>query len=106
MAVYELRTYDIHPGMMAGITARFRDHTLGLLARHGIEVVAFWERHDVEQLVYLCRFDREEQVRERWGAFRADPDWLRAKEESERNGPLVSKVTSVVLHPTLGSRLD
>jgi hypothetical protein len=90
---------------MAGIEARFRDHTLALLKKHGVEVVGFWKRHDADQLVYLCKFEREEQIKQAWDAFRADPAWLKAKEESERDGPLTAKVTSVVLHPTLGSAL-
>jgi hypothetical protein len=105
MAIYELRTYDIQPGKMDAIRARFRDHTLALLKKHGIEVAGFWERHDVDQLVYLCKFDQESQVKDRWDAFRADPAWLKAKEESERGGPLTVKVTSVILHPILGSAL-
>ena len=40
--VYEHRTYIIPPGKMDGILARFRDHTMGLFERHGINVVGFW----------------------------------------------------------------
>jgi hypothetical protein len=105
MAIYELRTYDIHPGKLNGIKARFRDHTMALFKTHGIEVTGFWERHDVEQLVYVCKFENEDQMKQAWNGFRSDPDWIKAKEESERDGLLVSGVTSVVLHPTLGSPL-
>jgi hypothetical protein len=105
MAIYELRTYNIHPGKMDGIKARFRDHTLKLFKKHGIEVTGFWERHDVEQLVYICKYESEADMKPKWDAFRADPDWISAKAESEKDGLLVSAVTSVMLHPTLGSPL-
>ena len=35
-----------------------------------------------------------------WKAFRADPDWIKARDESEKNGKLVDKVESVFLNPT------
>lgn len=102
MAVYELRTYDIHPSKMPNINARFQNHTMSLLKKHGIAVVGFWERlvEDAGQLIYLCKFETEEQVRARWDAFRADPEWQRVKAESEAQGPLVKQVTSVVMRPT------
>ena len=102
MAIYELRTYDIHPGKMANINARFRDHTMGLFRKHGIDVVGFWERQtgDAGQLIYVCKFDNEEQMKMRWDRFRADPDWVAAKTKSEENGLLVKQVNSVVMTPT------
>ncbi len=102
MAVYELRTYDIYPGKMADINARFQHHSMALLKKHGIEVVGFWQREieDAGQLIYVCKFDQESQIKERWANFRADPEWIRVKAASEANGLLVKQVTSVVMHPT------
>ena len=102
MAIFELRTYDIQPGKLPDINARFRDHTLRLFQRHGIEVVDFWEREegDAGQLIYVCRFDDEAQMRRAWAGFRADPEWLAARAASEANGPLTRQVTSVVMRRT------
>jgi hypothetical protein len=102
MAVFELRTYDIHPGRMADINARFRNHTMGLFQKHGIEVVDFWQRDDGDagQLIYVCKFDDEAQMKRNWDAFRADPAWIAAKTKSEENGPLVKQVTSVTMRRT------
>ena len=99
MAVFELRIYDIHPGKMADINARFRDHTMRLFKKHGIEVVDFWEHEagDAGQLIYVCRFDDEAQLRQAWANFRADPEWLAARAKSEERGPLTKHVTSVVM---------
>ena len=35
-----------------------------------------------------------------WSAFGRDPDWQRVRRESEANGPIVSRVTSVFMTPT------
>jgi hypothetical protein len=101
MPVYELRTYLVHPGRMPDIKRRFVDHGLPHLKKHGIEVVNFWERDTPEggELIYVCRFDNEAQVKERWDAFRADPSWQQARAESERNGPLLRQVISIVMRP-------
>ena len=34
-----------------------------------------------------------------WAAFRADPEWIAGKAESEKDGSLVEKLTSVTLSP-------
>jgi hypothetical protein len=38
-------------------------------------------------------------MRASWDAFRADPDWVSAKAETEANGPIVSEVISEILTP-------
>ncbi len=40
--VYELRVYHTFPGKLDGLMARFRDHTMTIFKRHGIESVAYW----------------------------------------------------------------
>jgi len=35
-----------------------------------------------------------------WAAFRADPDWIKARKASEANGPIVLKVESVFMDAT------
>ena len=102
MAIFELRTYDVPPGKLPDLNARFRDHTLRLFERHGIEVVDFWEHEegDAGQLIYVCRFEDEAQLRRAWASFRADPEWLAARAASEANGPLTTHVASVVMRRT------
>jgi hypothetical protein len=101
MPVYELRTYHVTPGKMADLKRRFVDHGLSHLKKHGIEVVSFWERDTPGggELIYVCKFDEERQVKERWERFRADPTWIAAKSESEKNGMLTTRVDSVVMRP-------
>ena len=56
--VFELRTYTASPGKLDALNARFRDHTIALFKKHGMEVVGFWEPIDKEagageKLIYL-----------------------------------------------------
>jgi hypothetical protein len=103
--IFELRTYHAEPGKLDDLQARFRDHTMGLFDRHGISVVGFWmpvddkDRADAT-LVYLLAFDDRDAARQAWSAFRDDPDWVEAKANSEKQGPLVAAIDSVFLSPT------
>jgi hypothetical protein len=107
--VFELRTYHAHPGKMAALHARFRDHTCKLFEKHGMTCVGFWSPIDPKQseevLVYLLAYPSKEAADKAWEAFRNDPDWKKAKAESEKDGPLVQKVESVFLSPTDYSKI-
>jgi hypothetical protein len=102
--VFEMRTYYAHPGKMPALHARFRDHTTKLFKKHGMEIVGFWSPIDPKQaeevMVYVLAYPSKAAADAAWKAFRADPDWLAAKEASEKDGPLVQKVESVFLNPT------
>lgn len=107
--VFELRTYYANPGKMAALHARFRDHTCKVFEKHGMTCVGFWSPIDKakseEVLVYLLAYPSKEAADKAWKAFRDDPDWQKAKAESEKDGPLVKKVESVYLSPTDYSKL-
>ena len=107
--VFELRTYHANPGKMAALHARFRDHTCKLFEKHGMTVIGFWSPIDKEKaeetLVYILAYPSKEAADRAWKAFRADPDWIKAKAASEKDGPLVGKVESVYLNPTDYSKL-
>ena len=108
--VFELRTYTAAPGKLDALNARFRDHTIALFKKHGMEVVGFWEPTDKEagageKLVYLLAHPSREAAQANWKAFREDPDWVRVKAESETGGALTAKVESVYLAGTAYSPL-
>ena len=107
--VFEMRTYHAHPGKMAALHARFRDHTCKLFEKHGITLIGFWSPLDKKEsegvMVYLLAYPSKEAADQAWKAFRADPDWLKAKAASEKDGPLVQKVESKYLTPTDYSKL-
>lgn len=102
--IYELRTYWAAPGKIEALHRRFRTLTLGVFARHHIEVVGFWTPKPVTaesgHLIYLLRFADEAAMHAAWEAFRADPEWVAGRAASEKDGRLVEKLTSQVLSPT------
>lgn len=102
---YELRTYTAAPGKLEELHKRFRDHTMKLFKKHGMQVVGFWGPTDKEKgsentLVYLLVFSSREARDKAWKEFGADPDWQKARSESEKNGKLTDKVDSVILNAT------
>ena len=68
-------------------------------------VVGFWGPTDKEKgsentLVYVMVFPNRAARDQAWKDFAADPDWKKAREESEKNGKLTDKVESVILGAT------
>ena len=105
LRTFELRTYRSAPGKLEALSARFRNHTMGLFARHKIEVVGFWSATDAEDpttgtLVYVCAYESRPAADAAWEGFREDPDWQAAKAASEVDGSLTSSVDSLYLEPT------
>ena len=103
--VFELRTYHTPPGKLDALHARFRDHSITLFERHGMKVVGFWVPTDANQgsadtLVYILAHKSRAAADASWAAFRADPEWVRVKGESEKDGSLTTKVDSVFMSPT------
>ncbi|MFM8393061.1 MAG: NIPSNAP family protein, partial [Acidobacteriota bacterium] len=85
--------------------ARFRNHTLKLFRKHGMEVVGFWGPTDKEKgsentLVYVLAYPSREAREKAWAGFRSDPVWQTVSKESEKNGKLVEKVDWAILRST------
>ena len=99
--VYELRVYHAAPGRLGDLLARFRDHTVQIFRRHGIESVAYWTPTDEPEksktLIYILHHPSREAADANWKTFRDDPEWKSVKEKSEANGPLVEKVDSTYM---------
>ena len=102
--VFELRTYTTPPGKLEALKSRFRDHTITLFNKHGMKSVGYWVPTDGAEhentLVYLLQHDSREAATKSWADFRSDPDWVKAKAESEKDGPLTTQVKSVFMEPT------
>ena len=101
--LFELRTYHAAPGKLDALQARFANHTLRLFAKHGLTVVGSGyprRRAPGDDLVYLLAFQDSEAREQCWEAFRADPNWVKARAESEADGPLLNSLESVFLDPT------
>lgn len=100
--IYEWRTYKVIPGRMPALHQRFRDITLNFFKKHEIDVVAFFEESIGEnnQLHYIVRYPNLAERERRWGAFQSDPDWLRAKAETEQDGQIVAQIHNHIIHLT------
>ncbi len=107
--VYELRIYTTREGKLPALMARFRDHTLKIFEKHGMENVGYWVPADPPRsqntLYYILRHKSRDAATASWEAFRKDPDWLKARMESEVAGKIVDHVESVFLSPTDFSKL-
>jgi NIPSNAP len=103
---FEIRTYYAAPGKLEELHARFRNHTMRIFKKHGMEVVGFWGPTDKEngsenKLVYIMVFPNREARDLAWKNFRSDPEWNAVRTESEKNGKLLAKdVESVILSAT------
>jgi len=91
--VFELRTYTTPDGKLDALHARFKDHTMALFAKHGMTHIAYWTPTDAgkgagTKLIYILRHPSKETGLKAFSDFRNDPDWVKAKAESEKNGPL------------------
>ena len=55
--VYELRTYTCNEGKLEALKTRFRDHTIEIFKRHGMESIGYWVPQDGEKskttLIYI-----------------------------------------------------
>jgi hypothetical protein len=103
--VFELRTYTAPEGKLAGLDARFRDHTIALFAKHGMTNLGYFHPTDADKgagntLIYLLAYPSREAAAASWKAFSDDAEWKRVLAESQKDGKLTSKVVGVYLKPT------
>ena len=107
--IYELRIYECFAGKLSNLHDRFANHTMALFEKPGIEVVGFWQTVVGKQnfeLVYLLAYDDANDRMEKWASFQSDPEWQKARAESEKQGPLVAQVENKLLTPTPYSPLQ
>src|SRR5688500_19207391 len=101
--IYELRVYKCVPGRLPALNNRFANVTLKLWDKHGIKQAGFWTTlvgESNQELYYLLAWESLADREKKWTAFQADPEWLNARAESERDGPHVAYITSSLMTPT------
>lgn len=109
--VFELRTYHLNPGKLDDLNKRFREHTNRLFEKHGMTLVAYWmpitppDDGSGGTLIYVLAYPSVDAREAAWKGFGADPEWIAARTESERNGKLVTKVDSVLMKATDYSKI-
>jgi hypothetical protein len=101
--IHELRIYRCLPGRMPALLNRFQSATLRIWAKHGIRQAGFWttvigeSNHD---LTYLIAWESLAEREQKWTSFQTDPEWIAARNESEKDGAIVANVASSILQPT------
>ncbi len=101
--IHELRVYHCVPGRLPALLSRFEKVTLGLWAKHGIRQAGFWTvliGDSNQVLYYLLAWESLAERERSWNAFATDPEWLAARAETERDGPIVARVANEILQPT------
>ncbi|MGC6465506.1 MAG: NIPSNAP family protein [Akkermansiaceae bacterium] len=93
--LFELRTYVTHPGKLDALNQRFKKHTAKLFAKHGMKNFGYWIPFDTPDsentLIYLLHHADRKQADASWKAFISDPDWQKARKESERHGKILAQ---------------
>ena len=104
--VYELRMYHTFPGKLDALDKRFRDATDRIFRKHDMKSVGYWIPQNTPDLyIYVLEHPSREAATKNWAAFNADPEWVKAKAESEANGKLVDHVDDYYMNPTDYSKL-
>jgi hypothetical protein len=107
--VFELRTYTCSEGKLEDLKKRFRDHTIEIFARHGMESIGYWVPQDGERakntLIYIIAHASREAATKNWQDFSNDPEWKKVNADSNANGRIVIKTESVFMDPTDFSKL-
>src|SRR4051812_10726375 len=106
--IYELRIYTTNPGKLPDLHKRFREHTMKLFEKHGMENVIYWtltedfkDESKDNTLVYLLAHKSKAAAEASWKAFLADPEWQEVAAKSEENGKILAgPPVSVFLKPT------
>lgn len=101
--IYELRVYTCLPGRLPALLKRFETHTLRIWDRLGIRQAGFWTTMvgaSSNDLTYLLAWESLADRQQRWGAFASDPEWIAARDESEKDGPIIANINSSFLTPT------
>jgi len=99
--VYELRTYTPAEGKLQDLHKRFRDHTLRIFKKHGMENVIYLAPQDAplkdSTLIYIISHANRDQAKKNWAEFGADPEWQKVAAGS---GIGRVKIDSVYADPT------
>lgn len=101
--IHELRIYHCVPGRLPDLLNRFDSFTLKLWDKHRIRQAGFWTvlvGDSNQDLYYLLEWASMAEREERWNAFLRDPDWLKTRAQTEKDGQIVGSVSNLFLQPT------
>ena len=105
--LFELRTYTTLEGRLDALNARFRDHTLALFEKHGIENYAYFFPTKAEDgkgkvITYIVAHKDVAGKDASWKDFIADEEWKKVRKASEASGKILANkgIQSTLLVPT------
>ena len=101
--IYELRIYSCLPGRLPALLKRFEGATLTIWEKHGIRQAGFWTvlvGDGNNDLHYLLAWESLAERERLWATFLADPAWIKARDDSEKAGPILANIKSSFLKPT------
>ena len=106
--LFELREYDAMPGKRPTLVKRFGEFTIDCFKKYGFRQVGYWTPvmggHN-HQLIYLLAWESYEERNRCFEAFIADPERQRVFADSEKDGPVVERVTNAMIRPTAFSAM-
>jgi hypothetical protein len=82
------------------VLKRFESATLGLFKKHGMKAGPLFTvavGDDNLQIKYILEWESHAQRDKAWVDFRNDPEWAKALAESEKDGPVVAKISNELL---------
>ena len=53
--------------------------------------------HDMH---YMLAWESLAEREKKWSEFLSDPEWISLRSESERDGPILANIKSMILRPT------
>ena len=107
--LYEYRIYRCIPGRLPALLKRFNDHTLKIWDKHGIKQAGFWTvlvGDGSQDLHYMLAWESLADREKKWNTFQADSAWHKARDDSEKDGPIIANITSSFMRPTAFSAMQ
>lgn len=101
--IYEMRQYRCVPGRLPALLKRFDTATLKIWEKLGIRQAGFFTTligESNQELTYFLAWESLAEREAKWGKFITDPDWMKARAESEADGQIVANIVSQILAPT------
>ncbi|MCC9609077.1 NIPSNAP family protein [Blastopirellula sp. JC732] len=99
--LFELRKYTCAEGRLPNLHQRFRDGELDLFTKAGMQHIFYFEPTDTPGLlIYVVAHKDDADAKKSWASFRGDPEWIKMRDASEADGPIVTKVESTMMVPT------
>ena len=100
--IYEMRTYYAMPGKLRAVVQRFADVTHAIFLQYGFRPVGYWTEAfgDNSKFHYMLAWEDDAERRQKWAAFREDPERIRAFAETEKDGPIVARIENSIWEAT------